>query len=388
MESQEIYQHDFEKSKKMYDDFIDKCYQPYEGYRLTPKSETSPYALCFAIFGKHLIGKMQSINNEIDFFDSLLRSNIKQYKEKCISLDRDIHSDKGYLQLLCFTLSALSIIDTLQDDSLLEHVLPLIVDKDIMSILESSGTFTGSPGSGNLAMFYATLLIYSRNYLKLNIDESLDNWVETHIASINSNGFWGKSDKNLYLQFQNGYHQYEIFEYLGIKTNKENEVANFVYSLSDKIGHFAPYPGGGGCYDYDAIFALTLLEGSISDNHKALLEKTLNTILTEQNIDGGFSETLYIRPRNIINIKAMYSHIKERPGRLRIERARYCLTLLRPKHNNIKTHWTEYSREWSESNLWDSWFRMLTIARIDKTICLSSSKWGFINFPGIGFRPV
>jgi hypothetical protein len=135
------------------------------------------------------------------------------------------------LQLLCFTLSALSIIDTLQGDSLLEHVSPLIVDKDIMSILESSGTFTGSPGSGNLAMFYATLLIYSRNYLKLNIDESLDNWVETHIASINSNGFWGKSDKNLYLQFQNGYHQYEIFEYLGIKTNKENEVANFVYSL-------------------------------------------------------------------------------------------------------------------------------------------------------------
>ena len=388
MESQESYQHDFEKSKKMYDDFIDKCYHPYEGYRLTPKSETSPYALCFAIFGKHLIGQMQSINNEIDFFDSLLRSNLKQYKQKCISLDRDIYSDKGYLQLLCFTLSALSIIDTLKDDSLLEHVSPLIVDKDIMSILESSGTFTGSPGSGNLAMFYATLLIYSRNYLKLNIDESLDNWVETHIASINSNGFWGKSDKNLYLQFQNGYHQYEIFEYLGIKTNKENEVANFVYSLSDKIGHFAPYPGGGGCYDYDAIFALTLLEGSISDNHKALLEKTLNTILTEQNIDGGFSETLYIRPRNIINIKAMYSHIKERPGRLRIERAKYCLTLLRPKHNNIKTHWTEYSREWSESNLWDSWFRMLTIARIDKTICLSSSKWGFINFPGIGFRPV
>ena len=28
--------------------------------------------------------------------------------------------------------------------------------------------------------------------------------------------------------------------------------------MSDKLGHFAPWPGGGGaCYDYDAIFMLT-----------------------------------------------------------------------------------------------------------------------------------
>ena len=71
-------------------------------------------------------------------------------------------------------------------------------------------------------------------------------------------------------------------------------------------------------------------------------------------------------------------------GRVRAERARFCLTLLRFKHNKIKTHWTKYSREWHESNLWDSWFRMLTIARIDNSISLSSSNWGFINFPGIG----
>ena len=110
----------------------------------------------------------------------------------------------------------------------------------------------------------------------------------------------------------------------------------------------------------------------------------MESILSEQNEDGGFSESLYIRPRNLKNLKSMTQHLVQKEGRVRAERARFCLTLLRFKHNKIKTHWTKYSREWHESNLWDSWFRMLTIARIDNSISLSSSNWGFINFPGIG----
>ena len=69
-----------------------------------------------------------------------------------------------------------------------------------------------------------------------------------------------------------------------------------------------------------------------------------------------------------------------------MERLRYFSALNHPKHNKIKTHWTSYSRDWSESNTWDTWFRLMTIARVlfklDKH---EGVNWSFINFPGIGF---
>ena len=374
----------FEEIQQSYNHFIDSCYQPEEGYRLSLNSEVTPYALCFAIFGKHLVGQIASISKEIELFDELLRSNLSVYKDNCISNNKNIATDKGYLQLLCFTLSALSIIETLNNNSLETHVIPLVRKENVCGILQKPEIYSGKAGTGNLAMFYAILLIYSKEYLNEEVDELIDIWIEKHLNSMNNNGFWGLSNRNLYLQFQNGYHQYEIFEYLGIKNQNQNMTSNFINSLADNIGHFAPYPGGGGCYDYDAIFLLTFLGESLNSKYDALINKTLESILSEQNEDGGFSESLYIRPRNLKNLKSMTQHLVQKEGRVRAERARFCLTLLRFKHNKIKTHWTKYSREWHESNLWDSWFRMLTIARIDNSISLSSSNWGFINFPGIG----
>jgi hypothetical protein len=379
------FQVSFEKAQKNYNDFIDCCYQPNEGYRLTPKSEVSPYALCFAIFGKHLIGEIDSISIKIELFDKLLRSNLSVYKNNCIRNGLNYKTDKGYLQLLCFTLSALAIIDTLNENSLEDHIFPLVSSKNVTLILQRADIYNGKAGTGNLAMFYAISLIYAKKYLNRDVDDLIKKWINKHLNSMNSNGFWGPYDRNYYLQFQNGYHQYEIYEYLGIQSKSLNQMIDFVSSLSDKQGHFAPYPGGGGCYDYDAIFLLTFLGKISSNKYVPLFKKTIGSILSEQNIDGGFSESLYIRPKSLKNLQNMANHLIEKKGRTRRERARFCLTLLRPKHNNIKTHWTKYSREWHESNLWDSWFRMLTIARIDNEVSLSPIEWGFINFPGIGY---
>ena len=157
--------------------------------------------------------------------------------------------------------------------------------------------------------------------------------------------------------------------------------------MADKDGHFAPYPGGGGCYDYDAIYILTGAGSKSVARHRDLLIRTAKTILTEQNVDGGFCESIYVRPRSFDNILRSTRHIFTAHGQARTERLRQSLTLLRPKHNRIHTHWSEYSRRWNESDLWDSWFRMSTIARIDVALDPKRiSEWGFIDYPGIGFH--
>ena len=81
------------------------------------------------------------------------------------------------------------------------------------------------------------------------------------------------------------------------------------------------------------------------------------------------------------------NHLYFCPNKNKYEVLKRIISIQRPLHNKIKTHWTEYSRHWYESDLWDSWFRLLLIARCDiANDPKKFSDWGFINYPGIGFH--
>ena len=300
----------------------------------------------------------------------------------------DIHG-KPYRQLLAFSLSALAVLPGASPRMLDELVAEQFSGYGIHD-LESQGCLDGRAGSGNQAMFLAIFLLHGRDYLGLDTQSMIDEWIHVHLRRMNYFGFWGSDAGMTHLQFQNGYHQHEILEYLGVENPRREQTLAAVRGLADGEGHFAPYPGGGGCYDYDAVFMLTP-EGQIPDRAtRALLLRTAATIAFEQRPDGGFAESLRIRPRNMNNLRMFASHVLAALGKgpLFAERLRYGLTLQRPRHNRIHTHWSRYSRRWDESDLWDSWFRMLTLARIDVALHPEhADNWGFINYPGIGYHP-
>lgn len=376
-------------SRQAYHKFIFKCLLEGNEFSLTEDDDSSsPYALCFAIFGLNLLNDRHTLISNKSYWNLLLRKNIDKFKANRILLAINLNTDKPYLQLLTFTLSSLRILDTLDNDPLKEHVLPLL-DQDIFKILKSKGVFKGEPQSGNFAMFYAILLEHAKLFLGVDTSLRIEKWIEMHLNQINSQGFWGDYSNMTYLQFQNGYHQYEILEYFNVENKFSGIAAQNVALLSDIKGQFAPYHGGGGCFDYDAIFIILGSSDKPIKQYYELLTQTLKNILISQSKDGGFSESKYIRPRSVSNIFLAFKHVISRKNSLtRIESIRYNLTLLRNKHNKIKTHWSDEPRGWSESNLWDSWFRMLTIARLD--LALKQTKtddWGFINYPGIGSNP-
>jgi len=365
--------------------FIDSCRTEDERYRLTPRSEPSPYALCFAIFGLHLIRRHDVIDAHRRQWDTLLRGAVR-----ALAAARETRAvpalDKPYLQLLTFTLSALSILDTLGNDPLADLVLPLL-PSDIEGDLRTAGAAQGHARSGNHAMFLGILILHARERLGIDTQPSFARWVQLHRSWMNRFGFWGDDRSMSHLQFQNGYHQYELLEYAQVPDLPWQQAADAVASLADPEGHFAPYPGGGGCYDYDAVFMLTGTRAA-AQRHAALLSRTGQSILSEQNADGGFCESRRIRPRSVDNLRRSWQHVRCATGKARVERLRQALTLLRPRHDRVATHWSAYSREWGESDLWDSWFRMLTLARIECAFVPErASAWGFIDFPGIGFHP-
>ena len=382
-----MYNDEILKARESYYDFILKSRINNYEFQITPNSEVTPFALCFALFGLNLIGKINLQKIDADICAHTLRSGLLAYRDKRPTLT-DLRFDKPFLQLLTFTLSSLYLINKIRDMPL-DDIIPQLLVNDIDEYLERIGSLRGVPQSGNLSMFMAILLIHARDYIGINTNPQMEQWVALHLNSMNQYGFWGNERGMSYLQFQNGYHQYEIFEYLDIDHPFTEVAAENISSLTDHQGHFAPYPGGGGCYDYDAVFIITSTKKMVRDHH-SLLKKTAKTILSEQNPDGGFGESHNVRPRSLKNIMASIHHLlfcNRKWEKAHLERLRYWITLQRPKHNRIHNHWSIYSREWNESNLWDSWFRMLAIARIQCALNINNIKdWGFINYPGIGYH--
>ena len=376
---------DMENAKLRYFNFINACRKGETEFGLTPRAEPTAFGRCFAVFGLHLIRRQDCIIELGTRLTSRLRDDIRDERARFSSAP----TTKSYRQLLTFTLSALAALQALDEDPLADLVLEQVPD-DIDKALAEIGSLNGKAQSGNQAMFIAVFLLHARDMLGMDIGNKLERWIDLHLASMNKFGFWGADTGMQHLLFQNGYHQYEILEYLGQSNPRVSEAVGAVRKLADSEGHFAPYPGGGGCFDYDAVFVLTP-DGVIPDlSTEVLLQRIITTLMAEQTSEGGWAESHYIRPRSLRGFMRFVTHaalaLPNVP--LFIERSRYALALQRSRYNRIHTHWSRYSRGWDEADLWDSWFRLLAVARIQVAREPErAAEWGFIDFPGIGYHP-
>ncbi len=364
------------------DQFINKL-ETSKGFKLFERSEVSPYARCFVIFNKYLTKKFEWLENRKQHLTYDLNIDLYDFYNAKINSNINWRYDKSFLQLFCFTLSSLNILNAqLSDKNLV--ILKTILNFEIKEILKNKNVDKGYAGSGNFSMFYGIFNIYANEFLKIDRNKQIQEWLDFNINSINSNGFWGTDSKMDYLQFQNGYHQYEIFEYLQLKNISWNIAAKKILMMADKLGHFAPWPGGGACYDYDAIFMLT--SRFVDDvSQENVLKTTLNTIISEQNLDGGFCESIYMKNNLLFKFSNVIKHIISQPNNIKIWSLFVNLNLFRYKHRNIVTHWTQTNRKWEESNAWDTFFRLSTIFRVCNRLNLKEKNLFQINnFPGIG----
>lgn len=364
------------------DQFIERL-ETSNGFKLFERSEVSPYARCFVIFTKSLTKKFDWLKERRHQLINELNIDLYDLYHEKINNNIDWRYEKSFLQLYCFTLSALNILNGELDKKNLQ-ILREILKVDVIKCLQKKGVDKGIAKSGNHSMFFAIFNIYANNHLRIDRSTQIQEWLDFNASSINSNGFWGRKANMDYLQFQNGYHQYEIFEYLDYESASWDKAAKKTLLMSDKLGHFAPWPGGGGCYDYDAIFMLT--SKFVKDvGQENILKQTLNSIINEQNSDGGFCESNHMKRNIFLKFFNIIKHILLQPKQVKIWSLFVNLNLLRYKNRNVITHWTPTDRRWDESNVWDTFFRLSTIYRICNRLRLNEKNLFKINnFPGIG----
>jgi hypothetical protein len=367
------------KIEDRYIEFILTCKIDDCSFSLTKNGDRSAYATCFAIFGLNTVGEdiLKHIHKEK--LTLYLKDSLEEQKEK-----HGLYS-KPFLQLLCFVFSVFELLSISVGDTLGEYIDEFVSNIDLEHFLDSKGVNVGRPSSGNYAMF-AAIVSHMSNKYGIVENDNIDKWFAYHDNKMNEFGFWCSPSKETYTQFQNGYHQYEIYDFFDKEIKYIDAAANLVLALQDPDGHFAPIPGGGGCYDYDAFSILmTAYNKSREDNILDALDKLANAVCKEQNNDGGFCESRYFRPFNFRNIsKILISllkpHLQSYPEKLKM-----ILSLSRPQFSKISTHWSQVDRGWDESDMWDSWFRYLIIKRYFSMIGVIEKDNRALETIGIGF---
>ena len=362
--------------------FLKQLIDKEDDVHLSLNSGKSDFALCFLIHTLFLIGNTEILKNKRLVWINKLEQNI-------ISASTKNLNSKTFQQLLSLTISCLIILDNPKNLIIKNFCLKLI-PKNINTYLNKIGADLGRPGSGNLSMFVAIFCIYLMKYYNINLNDKINSWVKFHKNSMNHYGFWSnkKYSNFRYSFFQNGFHQYEIFNYLNFHDFPLENMQKNILNLQDKYGHFSSIPGGTACHDYDAIYFLTYKnkDTNIKNNLNISLEKIANRILNIQHKDGGFAESLFVRPLNLNKFLIQLDHINIKNKDGRNERIQRFFANLRPKNSYIKNHWLDYKLDWNETNIFNTWFKILSLAKIDFYFNNEVKHWNFLNFPGIGYN--
>ena len=355
-------------------------------FALSNKNVSSPFARCFAIFGRYNFSTQLWTEGEKDILAFYILKDLKLFINQKYNL-KDFYNYKAPSQLLTFSLTALYCLDRVNDNKkFLRSIIEPYLIIDIKKYFIEHKVLTAEPTSGNFAMFLAIILIYARDWLNIDTQEKINYWTKSHLKNLNNLNLWGNND--FYAQFQSGYHQYEIFDYLKINIFDNKKIIRNIIKIQDFEGHYGPFPGGGGCYDFDAIRLLTLSQCDEINTHKSIYN-FVKSLIKEQNKNGGFSESYDFYPLRIksqIRYFIKILSLKNIDNIVPLAKQYFYIILRNPIFNN--NHFCIHTnKKWSESDLWNSWFRVLSLTNsllfLNRKESLDSYKK--IKFPGIGY---
>ena len=220
--------------------------------------------------------------------------------------------------------------------------------------------------TSNKIMFLAYFLSYEQQ--RLNIDNRvLINYLFDFLdlKQDSDTGFWGTQNG---ASLENGMfgasHIYLFYDYYGKEINYKDKIIDNVIKLQNSFGLFGS-KFGGTCEDYDAIEILSILMKHSDYKYeiiKKTINKTYNMIQKNQNKDGGFSYK--IDNRNIL------------------EKTKDVIF----KRNYFYSYsgWNKMQSNYFKSDIWGTYFRVLTIAKIAEMLN-KKSDYQFYSLPGWGY---
>lgn len=350
-----------------------------EGYAIHPGGPENDFSHLIGILFSNLLDGPAKNDNLIQQKKIILRV----LDSFCVDSVWDdlVNQNKVGLQLLCFALSAHHVVFGKTYQRLLLDSRIQSADK-VTKLLKKFGVLSDKAGSGNLAMFLG-ILLWQSSELCSAFKSHLEVWEEYHISSMDESGLWGGAARPLLSKVQNGYHQYEVLSHLGYRV--PYCVAKTLVRIGLTGNSFAPYPGGDSCYDYDAIYLISLSEEkSVNEISRLFLIYSKKWFPPH----GTTGDNKTLRPRFVL-LMALFRLLITIRGYKWIDylyALRRTLALFRFRHDKKQNHFhSGNDYPWGEPDLWTVYFRFGALVKLGLMAELDSCReFEFIHFPGVG----
>lgn len=222
--------------------------------------------------------------------------------------------------------------------------------------------------TSNKIMFLLYFLIYEQKRVGYNNHEYINAIFNKLDNSQDSNtGFWGTQKGASLLNGMFGAaHIYLFYQYYNKDIKYKKQILENLLKLQNPYGLFGS-KFGGACEDYNAIEIASTLYKNESTSPENICKEFYNTytiIKNNQNQDGGFSYK--------IDNRSIFEKIADK--------------LKNKNYYYFYSGWNKMESNSLKSDLWGTYFRVLTIAKIEQMFEIDSDhEYKFYSLPGWGY---
>tara|TARA_Y100000748_G_scaffold205079_1_gene171681 strand:+ start:14474 stop:15664 length:1191 start_codon:yes stop_codon:yes gene_type:complete len=242
------------------------------------------------------------------------------------------------------------------------------------------------------------LQFFSYEYIRVKNNQSL-NFIHIILDQLDKmqdpkTGLWGTQfNASSFVAMAATYHFLIFYKYFNRDINFSEHIAASVLRLQMKDGLYHPFGGGGACEDLDAIDVLSKVVNYIDNRTEKSLKNSYHALEKNFNSDGGFCWAKrpsfaflfgleYLNPTSKIFNYNMFKWVVKNN----------LIGSLFPSIKEDKVYrysnWDEMKFNIRYSDSWSTWFRLLSIAAIEKmhpSIKSNDIDFKFRPIPSIGW---
>ena len=222
------------------------------------------------------------------------------------------------------------------------------------------------------------LQFFSYEYIVMKKENSLDD-IHTILDCLDSaqdskTGLWGTQFKaSSFASMAAAYHFLIFYKYFNRKINFSEKISSSVFQLQMRDGLFHPFGGGGACEDLDAIDVIYKISSDISTESEESLKRAYRALLQNYDKNGGFCWAKRPTFPFLVGLKYFNPSLELfNVGMIKwIIKNNYIGSLIpffKEKKIYEYSNWNLMKYRINLSDSWSTWFRLLSIATIERLL--------------------
>ena len=222
------------------------------------------------------------------------------------------------------------------------------------------------------------LQLFSYEYIVMKKENSLDD-IHTILDCLDSaqdskTGLWGTQFKaSSFASMAAAYHFLIFYKYFNRKINFSEKISSSVFQLQMRDGLFHPFGGGGACEDLDAIDVIYKISSEVSTESEESLKRAYRALLQNYDKNGGFCWAKRPTFPFLVGLKYFNPSLELfNLGMIKwIIKNNYIGSLIpffKEKKIYEYSNWNLMKYRINLSDSWSTWFRLLSIATIERLL--------------------